>query len=322
MDNEGVAAYAAASSNGTFVRLAGAESRRQAQIVWIDRTGRTEALPVPDRDYVSATISPDGTRVAIHNRGGKEEIWIYDFGAKSFTPLLTPGGSSQAPVWTTDSRYLVYRGTRQGFRNIFRKAADGSGAEERLTTKPGIIQTPSHATPDGKWIVFAESAAPTRGGAAAVSGDLWKVALDGDHETVPVLATPAFDNAGQVSPDGRWLAHESNASGRVEVWVQPFNAPAGGRAPHPISRDGGHGPRWSRDGRELFFMTPDSIMAVTVSGETFSQPRVHVQGRYRLPANANTNYDTARDGRLLHVLQIQPSKPQTRIDVVVNGAVR
>jgi hypothetical protein len=86
-----------------------------------------------------------------------------------------------------------------------------------------------------------------------------------------------------------------------------------------VSRDGGAGPRWSRDGRELYFMTPDRIWAVTVSGDTPSPPRSLIQGRFRLPINANTNYDAARDGRFLHVLPIQPSKPQTRIDVVLNG---
>ena len=320
IDNEGAAAYAV-SATGTFVRLTGSASRRLAKIVWIDQSGKTEPLPVPDRDYVSATISPDGTRAAIHNRGGTEEIWIYDFTTRSFTPLLTPGGSSQAPVWTMDSRYLVYRGTRQGFRNIFRKAVDGSGAEERLTTKVGVIQTPTNATPDGKWIVFLESGATGSALAVGGAGDLWKVALDGNHDAAPLIATPAFENAGQVSPDGRWIAYESIATGRVEVWVQPFSLAAGDTAgpARQISRDGGNGARWSRDSRQLFFMMPDRIMTATVNGETFSQPRVHVEGRYRFPANANTNYDTARDGRLLHVLQIQPTKPQTRIDVVLNG---
>ena len=270
---------------------------------------------------MSATISPDGTRVAIHNRAGTEEIWIYDFGTKSFTPLLTPGGSSQAPVWTIDSKYVVYRGTRGGFRNIFKKAADGSGTEEQLTATPGVIETPTSATPDGKWIVFVRSGVSAQTGPRTGSGDIWKVAVDGTHETMPVIATPAFENGGQVSPDGRWIAFETNITGRIEVWTQSFTAPAGsaGAAPQQRSRDGGMAARWSHDGRELFFMTDNGIMAVTVSGDTFSLPREIVRGRFRRSANANTNYDAARDGRLLHVLPIEPGRAQTRIEVVLNG---
>jgi Tol biopolymer transport system component len=216
-------------------------------------------------------------------------------------------------VWTTDSKYIVYRGTRQGFRNIFRKAADGTGVEERLTTKGGVIQTPTSATPDGKWIVFLESGA---GG----SGDLLKVALDSAHEIRPLVATPAAEIAGQASPDGRWIAVESTASSRPEIWVQPLgrDGSASG-ALVPISRDGGNAPRWSRDGRELFFMAPDGIMGVTVSGNSYSQPRSIVSGRFRVSANANSNYDVAKDGRFLHVLPVEVTKPQTRIEVVLNG---
>jgi Tol biopolymer transport system component len=312
MDNEGAAAFAV-SDNGTIVRLMGHTNRRLARVVWVDRTGRIDPLGVPERDYVSATISPDGTRAAIHNRGGTEEIWIYDFRSKSFTPLTTPGGSSQAPVWTTDSRYIVYRGTRQGFRNIFRKAADGTGAEERLTTKGGVIQTPTSATPDGKWIVFLESG-------AAGAGDLLKVALEGAHEIQPLVETPAQEIAGQASPDGRWVAVESTASGRAEIWVQPLGPD--GRAKGalvPISRDGGNAPRWSRDGREIFFMTPDAIMGVAATGNSFSQPRAIVSGRFRGVRECNSNYDVAKDGRFLHVLPIEVTRPQTRIEVVLNG---
>ena len=315
MDNEGAAAFAA-SDNGTVVRLMGHANRRLAQVVWVDRTGKTVPLGVPDRDYVSATISPDGTRAAIHHRGATEEIWLYDFASRNFTPLLTQGGSSQAPVWTVDSKYIVYRGTRQGFRNIFRRAADGTGTEERLTTKGGVIQTPTSPTPDGKWIVFLESG-------AGASGDLLKVALDATHEILPLVATPSAEIAGQASSDGRWIAVETGASGRQEIVVQPLErdgSVSGGLV--PISRDGGAAPRWSRDSRELFFMVPNGIMGVTVNGSSFSEPRSIVTGRFRVSANANTNYDVAKDGRFLHVLPIEPSRPQTRIEVVLNGIAK
>jgi eukaryotic-like serine/threonine-protein kinase len=313
IDNEGASAYAVAQ-NGTVVRLMGAPDRRLARIVWIDKAGKTEPLPLPDRDYVSAAISPDGTRAAIHSRGATEEIWIHDFRTKSFTPLMTPGGSSQAPVWTADSKYIVYRGTREGFRNIFQKPADGGGTEERVTSKADGLQTPTSTTADGRWMVYLQSGGPN-------AGDLWRISLDGRRESVRMIATPGDEVGGQVSPDGRWLAFEAEFSGRREVWVQPFAIAADQeRAPRQqISRDGGLAARWSHDGRELYFMTPEALMAVTLKGDTFSPPRVLFHGRYRLPANANTNYDVARDGRFLHVLPIQPAKAHTRIEVLLNG---
>jgi len=263
---------------------------------------------------VSAAISPDGTRAAIHSRGTTEEIWILDFRTGSFTPLVTPAGSSQAPVWTADSKSVIYRGTREGFRNIFRKPADGGGTEEMVTSKADGLQTPTSTTADGKWMVYLQS-----GGANA--GDLWRISLDGRRESAPLIATAGDEVAGQVSPDGRWLAFESTLSGRREVWVQPFEV-AAGQASVPrqqISREGGLAARWSHDSRELYFMTPEAMLAVTLTGDTFSAPRVLFQGRYRLAANANTNYDVARDGRFLHVLPIQPNKARTRIEVVLNG---
>ena len=317
LDNEGAAAFAG-SDDGTFVHLLGADNRRLARVVWIDRAGKAEPLPLPERDYVSASISPDGTRAAIHNRGRTEEIWIFDFQTKSFTPLATTGGSSQAPVWTTDSKSIVYRGTRKGFRNLFIRAADGSGEEQRLTTQAGGIQTPVCMTPDGKFVVFVESGPHAKAGAS----DLLKVALEGAHEITPVVATDASETAGQVSPDGRWIAFDLPVNGLFEIWVKPFDSSATSGAMRQISRNGGTGLRWSRDGRELFYTVSNGMMAVNVKGDSFSQPHLLFEGRYRLAANANTNYDVAKDGRFLHVQPVQPSMVLDRIEVVLNGIAK
>jgi len=317
MDNEGAAAFAG-SEHGTFVHLLGADNRRLARIVWIDRTGKAEPLPLPERDYVSAVISPDGTRAAVHNRGGTEEIWIFDFRTNSFTPLATTGGSSQAPVWTMDSKSIVYRGTRKGFRNLFIRAADGSGDEQRLTTQAGGIQTPVCMTPDGKFVVFVESGPHAKAGAS----DLLKVALEGAHEITPVVATDAPETAGQVSPDGRWIAFDMPVNGLFEIWVKPFDSSATSGAMRQVSRNGGTGLRWSRDGRELFYTVTNGMMAITVNGDAFSQPHLLFEGRYRVASNANTNYDIAKDSRFLHVQPVQPSRAPNRVEVVLNGIAK
>jgi Tol biopolymer transport system component len=209
-------------------------------------------------------------------------------------------------------KVVGFPGHPAGIPESLRKAADGSGGEERLTTKAGL-QTPSSATPDGKWVVFLEGGAGVTGPRAT----LWKVALTGEHELQPI-ETGASANAGQVSPNGRWIAFESNTGGGFQIWVRPFAA-SGIAGRRQVSIDGGTASRWSRDGGELYFMGTDGIMAVAVSGDTFSTPRVFANGRYRPSANANTNYDTAKDGRIIHVQAIQPGRLQTRIDVVLNG---
>jgi serine/threonine-protein kinase len=313
IENEGVSAYAV-SDNGTFAYVQGNASRRAARVVWVDRAGKATALPLPEKDYIGVVISPDGNRAVVQIKSGVDELWMYEFATQSMTPFTTTGGSSQAPVWSHDGRYVIYRGTRAGYRNLFRRAADGTGGEERLTTKLDVIQTPTSVSADGKWVVFMESGQTAAGGA-----DLFTVALDGGDPTPrPVVATPALETNGQVSPDGRWIAYESTLSGRSEIWVQPL-ATAGPR--QQVSRDGGSQARWSRDGRELIFTALNAIMAIGVpaTGSTFTAPRLLFEGRFRPPANGNTNYDIARDGRLLHVQQVQPNTPVRRIEVLLNG---
>jgi Tol biopolymer transport system component len=163
-------------------------------------------------------------------------------------------------------------------------------------------------------VVFLESGQSSVGGA-----DIWKAPLDGaDRTPVRLLATESAEINGQVSPNGEWLAYESTMTGRSEVWVQPFKQE--GRR-EQVSREGGTMPRWSRDGRELFFTTilGDAMMMAGVSGGSFATPRLLFEGRYRGQSNANTNYDIARDGRFLHIQQVQPDTAPTRIEIVLNG---
>jgi serine/threonine-protein kinase len=312
IDNEGAVAYAVAADTGTVAYLQGAPGRRLARIVWIDRTGKTEELPVPPRDYVSASISPDGQKAVLQVRGGMEDFWIFDFTTKSFTPLPPTAGSSQSPVWSSDSKSLFYRCTRAGHRNICRRNADGTGAEERVTTHADFLQSPTSASNDGKWLVFYQAGQGVPGG-----NDIWKLPLTGaDRTPVPIMMTPTTEIDAQISPNGEWIAYQQQVSGRYEVWVQPF-AKEGPR--RQVSRDGGSAPLWSRDGKELFFTTTGGDAVMVVSTDTFSSPRKLFDGRYRAAANANTNYDVARDGRFLHVQQIQPDVAVTRIEVVLNG---
>lgn len=311
MENEGASDYAV-SSNGTLAYIAGGPARYAQRVVWVDRAGVVEPLPLPERDYEAVALSPDGQRAVLQIREGAIGLWLFDFARRTLTPFATSSGSSQGAVWTSDGHRIVYRGTRQGSRNIYAKRTDGSGDEERLTDKPGVVQTPTSASPDGQWIAFSEGGGPS-------IAEIWIMRLVGDR--TPRMFGRGAD--GQFSPDGRWIAYQSAESGNLEVYVVPFPGP-GPRI--PVSAGGGDSPIWSRDGRELFYTSGDKMMAVTVrpgASLSVTAPRVLFEGRYRGNVNTLTPFDISGDGRrFIRVQQALPDRAVTRIEVVLNWATQ
>jgi serine/threonine protein kinase len=309
IENEGAADYAV-SSNGTLAYVAGGPARYAQRVVWVDRAGPVEALPLPERDYEAVQLSPDGTRAVLQIREGSIGLWVYDFARQTLTPFATTSGSSQGAVWTTDGGRIIYRATRQGTRNLHWKPTDGSGQEERLTNKPDVVQTPSSVSPDGRWVVFSE-------GGGLEGGSTWVMSLTG--ERTPRLLVSGVN--ARFSPDGKWIAYQSAESGTLEVYVSPFPGP-GPRI--PVSAGGGDSPLWAPDGRELYYVRNDRMMGVTVAGGatlSVSAPRMLYEGRYRGNLNTITPFDISRDGRrFLRIQQAQPDRPVTRIEVVLNWA--
>jgi len=301
----------AVSAAGTLIHTDGGASRLARRLTWVDAAGRTDPLPLPDRIYENVAIAPDGSRAVVQVVEGSVGLWIYDFARATMTRLVTSDGTSQAPVWTADGTRVVYRATRNSMRNLSWRAADGTGVEEPLTSKAGVIHTAYSASPDGRWIVFGEGGAGTRG--------LWMVSLEGAHEVMPIAA-PGAAVAARISPNGGWLAYASEQSGQTEVYVQPFPGP-GPRT--QISRDGGTEPLWSRDGRRLFYVSgADRLMAVDVAtSPAFSAevPRLLYEGRFVFSPNSTTAYDISTDGRrFLRVQQVTPEQPVDRIQIVLN----
>jgi serine/threonine-protein kinase len=312
-EGEGAAAYAF-SDDGTLAYVAGSPSRYVHRLVWVDRDGTTQPLPLPERDYESVVISPDGRQAIAQIAEGSTGLWMFDLARPALAPFVTGGGSSQAPVWTADGRRVIYRATRSGTRNLFWKAADGSGEEERLTSKEGALQTPTSVSSDGTWVFFNEISGPTR----RVAG-LWKMRLDGDRTPQRSVEGEERGSNACISPDGRWIAYAATESGVQEVVVRPYPGPGARRQ---ISNGGGSEPRWSRDGRELFYVSGDRLMVVEIgAGPTFaaSEPRVLFEGRYRGQVNANTPYDVSPDGRrFLRVQQVAPDRPLDHVEFVLN----
>ena len=244
---------AATSSQGVLAYVSG--QRGSWQYVWRDRQGKN--LGAFGEAGGVAMISPDGKRL-VGDFG--ESLWLWDFARGSATRLTFGPGSGFNPIWSPDGRYVAYDRVGVG---IFRKAANGSGSEELLLREEALA-VPKSWSPDGKFLLYAQINPRT-------GADLLGIPVVPDPKPFVVAQSPATDDQGQFSPDGRWVAYTSNQSGQSEIYVIPFPpSPNGGK--WLVSRGGGVMPRWRRNGKELFYISPDSrMMAVAVKTQPVFQ---------------------------------------------------
>jgi serine/threonine-protein kinase len=284
--------------------------RFERRLVWVDAKGSVEPLEAPSRGYTDPMLSPDGRTVAFTILGPIETIGIYDLSRHTLSSLtVTSAGSSQAPVWAPDGSRLAYRGTRLGFRNLFWKAADGSGDEQRLTTSEDL-QTPTSWSAEGHQLAFTDFS-------IATGVDIWVLPTPAGQPrafltTIASEANPAF------SRDGRWLAYASNESGAYEVYVRPYPGP-GGKI--QVSTKGGTEPVWSKNGRELFYRQGEAMMSVVMTTQPVlaaGPPRTLFVGHYLRTDTGGAGYDVAADGRFLMVQPLEDEQPATRINLVIN----
>jgi Tol biopolymer transport system component len=180
---------------------------------------------------------------------------VLDLARGTRTRLTFGPESNHTPQWSPDGKWIVYNSGRNGRSQLFRKPADGSGAEEELLDDDQIV-TPSNWSHDGKYILYQRGAAGTQ--------DIWALPLEGDRK--PFLAVPTTPKTlralARLSPNGRWLTYDSNESGSEEVYVVAFK---GGHGKWQVSLNGGRFPSWSRDGSELYYVdAASSIYAVPV----------------------------------------------------------
>jgi serine/threonine-protein kinase len=288
----------AVSRNGTLVYVPGASSLGdERRLVWVDRQGREEIVTAPPRTYQMARLSPDGTRVALDVRDQDNDIWVWTFESKAFTRLTLLPGNDMFPVWTNDSRRVIFSAVTdtKGQRALEWRLADGSaGAGRLLKVDAGIVYRPYAVYGSGLLLGYNENL-----GMLPLLADpsLKSPATVGD--VMPLLGTPAVEQNAEISPDGQWLAYQSNESGRDEVYVQPFPKVDAGR--WPVTTGGGRTPLWSPTGDELFYGTLEgAIMSVRVHPGTTWQhaPAVQVVGPgYFHAGEVYRTFDVSRDAR-------------------------
>ena len=290
-----------AARNGTLVYLSGKSSAANWPVVWMDSTGKTQPLLAAPGLYFTPRFSPDGKRLALAvGSFGGGDVQVYDWQRDTMT-RLTFMQTNAFPVWTPDGKRIAFVSHSPGGDSMQWIRADGAGEAQVLLESKGERRGYSFS-PDGRRFAFAQQGVDT-------GFDLWTLPLDLSDPEHPKPGKPElflrtqFDEQEPVfSPDGRWIAYTSNESGGNEVYVRPFQGgKPSGSGKWQISISGGRHPIWSRDGRELFYETPDNrAMAASYTGKADSfaadKPRVWSNTQIREPAGI-WNLDLAPDGK-------------------------
>jgi eukaryotic-like serine/threonine-protein kinase len=291
------------------------------QLTWFDRAGKVLGTAGEKADQTALRLSPDQTRVAISvfdPARRTRDIWIHDLARNVRTRFTFDAREDWNSVWSPDGRQLAFSADRMGRLDIYRKSASGSGAEEPLVESPVNKYVYSWST-DGRFLLFN-----TGGGGSQTGTDVWVLPLSGERKPRPIVQSPFNEIAPSISPDGRWVAYRSNESGRIEVYVVPFESQSG---KWQVSTSGGDLPKWRGDGKELFFLADNTMMAADVDGTGSSfrvgsvRPLFHVNRRTAsyLGFGTGSVFDVTADGQRFLVNVLGNDQPvQPRITVITN----
>jgi eukaryotic-like serine/threonine-protein kinase len=277
-----------------------------SQLVWVDRNGQRESV-VAGRDlFFSPRLSRDGRRLAVdrsNQSDGQGDLWSYDLSRNVATRLTFELENESGPWWTPDDRYIIYHRGNQGSSLIQRVASGGTGQAETLVESAEEKRL-THVSSDGQWFFFDQLSGMTM-------SDIWLYSV-AEGTARPWLSTPFNERGAELSPDGRWIAYQSDESGRNEIYVRNF--PESDRK-WLVTTSGGTMPAWRSDGRELFYISNDGQMmslAITAREEFETSPPVPLF-EARVRSHALRQYDVSSDGSrfLLNLVDESPSQPLT-----------
>jgi serine/threonine-protein kinase len=294
---------AAVSARGSIVypRSGGGAPRR---LMLVSRSGQATPLTPDLKGYANPRFSPDGRRVAVYIADpitSSRDVWVLDVGQRVWSRLTT-NGISDKPIWTPDGRRVVYSSNE----DLWWIAADGSGRPESLLVSAGSHFAGS-VTPDGRRVVFQET--------GSVSNGIRTLTFDSAPTARTVIPAAFDESAPALSPDGHWLAYQSDQTGQMEVYVRSYPEP-GARV--PVSLQGGTEPVWAHNGRELFYRAGDSLM---VASATLS-PALAIAGRRLLFTSSFLSggqfreYDVAPDDQ--HFIMVSGGAAQSTLFGVQN----
>ncbi len=305
------ASHFSVSLDGTLAYVPGVSASLD-ELVWVDRNGKIEPVGAPLRLYDHVRISPDGSQMllSLGPSRGAGDIWRYDAIRGTLT-RLSFDQKSACPCWTPDQSQVVYR-TEAGSYQILAQPLDGSSPPRVIhkDTEPIMV---SGITPDGSTVLFQKY--------GSGSSDVLVVPLDGSKPAAPLWEEPNAQYAGTVSPNGRWLAYVSGESGVDEVYIRPASGHGG---KWHVSLEGGIVPVWSPDGKELFFVRGDSMMAVAIEASETQITSGAPKKLFDFPPGRRSERDTrsfdiAPDGmRFVLIRSATPGLGRRHINVVLN----
>jgi dipeptidyl aminopeptidase/acylaminoacyl peptidase len=307
---------ASVSQTGLLVTRSGA-AFEPTRLTWFDRKGARLGTIGEVGLYRGVDLSPNGQFVAyhLHQEPGGGDIWVQDL-QRGNSIRYTFSGHNFSPSWSRDGKYVMFTSDRDGGANLYRKAAGGATGDEMMLGS-GVAAFVEDVTPDGEWMVY--------GGQTKTGFDVLRVPLNrkGDPETI--VSSPFFDGLSKISPDGKWIAWESDEGGRRQVFAQPFPKAT---SKFQISTDGGRYVRWSATGNEIFYLKDDGTLmsaSVRVEGDALvaSTPKTlfktdPIISNHR-GSGLDLPYDVTNDGQRFIVNErVAPTSQQSPISVVVN----
>ena len=254
------------------------------ELVWFDRSGKRLQSPA---NYSNPALSPDEKRLAVDRfdpRAKSRDIWIFDLVRGAASRLTFDSADDHNAAWSSDGTRIAFASDRKGYRDLYRKLANGTGTDE-LLLESAERKAVEDWSPDGKFLLYTQGERP----------DVWVLPLFGERSPFPFLKTPFSETQPQFSPNGRWVVYNSNESGRNEIYVQAF-PPTSGK--WQVSTAGGNDPQWRSDGKELFYLEGQKLMAVPVNAggpafeagipaALFAPPITAIPRRNRYAAAAN-----------------------------------
>jgi serine/threonine-protein kinase len=311
---DGTVLHFTTSRSGSMAYLPAGEMDATQRLVWVDRNGGEHKIGIEPRAIQRIALSPDGTRAALAiTERDDTDIWIADLASGATSRVTFQPPIDTMPVWSPDGRTVVFRSEREG-PGVFRRDALGAGPVERLTRTDGPIHSPYSWSPDGRTLflaVFHSFRHQTIASVVPPDPDV-RILLDGDFAQLDP----------QLSPNGRWMAYQSDESGRFEIYVRPYPDLETSRV--QVSTDGGASPRWNPNGRELFYHDNAGLMTVAVSTErdfTHGAP-ARLFARPPTVGRLGPDFDVSPDGqRFLFLADREPDPAHVRHFVMVHNWV-
>jgi hypothetical protein len=290
--------------------LAYAGGSAEFELGWFDRKGNRIGTMGEAAQFNRLNFSPDRKNLAVSiTTGSTSDIWLYDVASGLPPTRFTFDPATElAAVWSPDGRTIAFSSSRKGHLDLYRKSANGSGAEEPLYFD-NLDKRSTSISPDGKFLLYHTIGDPKTG------YDLWilpdPLGPPGTAKPYALLQSQSNELNGKFSPDGHWIAYQSDETGRHEIYVAPF---PGLDSKHQISTSGGQQPRWRADGKEIFYLAADQrLMAteVAIKGDQIQNGETHPL--FGLPLGGSDQYDVSADGqRVLAITSRQnASEPLT-----------